>query len=60
MLDRLDDLKKMSKEQYNLNLTESINTDDEEAPNNDRELIQEFLEHTKDVQKQLSEMEKNN
>ena len=30
MLDRLDDLKKMSQE-YNISLNESINTDDEEA-----------------------------
>lgn len=33
----------------NVSLSESLNTDDDEAPNNDRELIAEFLEYTKEV-----------
>ena len=42
-----------------MNLNESLE-DDEENPNNDRELIILFLSHTKDVQKALEEMETNN
>ena len=42
MLDRFDDLMKMVKDE---NISMSLN-DVEEGQNNDRELIQEFLEHT--------------
>lgn len=34
--------------------------EEKDAPNNDRELIQDFLDHTKEVQKAISEMETNN
>ena len=48
MLDRFEDLKRLVKEeQISMHLNESL--DPEEGRNNDRELIQEFLDHTKEV-----------
>ncbi len=49
----------MQLENVNLNLTESMTSNDIEQ-NNDRELIFEFLEHTKIVQKALTDMDTNN
>jgi len=60
MLDRFDDLKKMvQNENISMHLNESL-ADEESQVNNDRELIVEFLENTKEVQKCLQEMESNN
>ena len=47
-------------QQENISLNESIMSEDNEASNNDRELIAEFLELTKEVQRMLNEMESNN
>ena len=46
-------------QQENISLNESI-IEDSEMGNNDRELIQEFLAYTKEVQAMLDEMENNN
>ena len=49
MLDRFDDLKKMvQNEGISMHLNESL-ADEENQINNDRELIVEFLENTKEV-----------
>jgi hypothetical protein len=47
-------------QQENISLNESIISEDNEQQNNDRELIAEFLEYTKEVQGMLEEMENNN
>lgn len=58
MLDRIEDLHKlMQSENISAMTIEDI---DEENINNDRELIQEFLQHTIIVQDRLADMEKNN
>lgn len=60
MLDRLDDIRKlMQQENVSANTHDSVDID-EENPNNDRELIQEFLQYTKDAQDKLADMETNN
>jgi hypothetical protein len=60
MLDRFDDLKRMvQNENISMHLNESL-ADEEDQVNNDRELIVEFLDNTKEVQKCLQEMESNN
>ena len=71
MLDRFDDLKKVStrsphsfklvQQENAQSMLNTVDIDEEkEQQNNDRELILEFLEHTKEVQKGINEMETNN
>ena len=51
----------MAENNISAELTDSMQrTEDDENPNNDRELISEFLLHTKDSQHALAEMESNN
>ena len=60
MLDRIEDLRKlMQQENISANITND-ETFDDENPNNDRELIQDFLDYTVLVQDRLADMEKNN
>eukprot|EP00347_Sterkiella_histriomuscorum_P008633 403344351 len=58
MLDRLEEFRKLAqKEGASLTLNESLIGDEE---NNDRELIEDFLVHVKEVQKLIVQMSKKN
>lgn len=58
MLDNIDELHNIMR-QENVTVEGSI-VEDEDQPNNDRELIDEFLRLTKTAQDHISKMESNN